>query len=343
MTIRVAVAGASGYAGGELVRVLAGHPRLTLDVVTASASAGQQLAEVHPNLRSLGDWTLQPTTPEVLADADLVFLALPHGASGGLGAALAADQRVVDLGADHRLVDSAAWERYYGGTPRVSWTYGLPELAAQRAAVAGSTRVANPGCFPTAVTLALAPLAAAGLIDVSDVVVVAASGSSGAGRSASPALLGSELMGSAAAYKVGGAHQHTPEMEQTLGLAGGQPATVSFTPILVPMARGIVATCTARLSPAATPGQVREAMSQAYQAEPFVSLLPEGTWPRTNDVSGSNAAALQVVVDAHAERVVVVCAIDNLGKGAAGQAVQNANLMLGLDECAGLSALGVAP
>jgi N-acetyl-gamma-glutamyl-phosphate reductase len=343
MRLRAAVAGASGYAGGELLRLLLGHPGLHPAVVTAASQAGRTVGDVHPALAPLADQVLLTTEPTTLADADVVFLALPHGESAALAAHLPPDLPVVDLGADHRLADPEAWETFYGSGHAETWVYGLPELPGHRAQVASSTRVASPGCYPTSVALGGAPLLAAGLLDPTDVVVVAASGTSGAGRAPSATLLGSEVMGSLSAYKAGGAHQHTPEMEQTLSEAAGEPVVVSFTPVLAPMPRGILATVTARLAEGVTGETLREAMHAAYADEPFVHLLPEGRWPRTADVAGSNGAHVQVAADRHAGRAVVVVAIDNLGKGAAGQAVQNANLMLGLAETAGLSAVGVAP
>jgi len=338
MGVVVAVAGASGYAGGELLRMLAGHPDLEIGAVTGHGSAGEPLGAVHPQLVSLADRVLAPTTPDALAGADLVFLALPHGASASLAAELPAGVRVVDLGADHRLTDQAAWERHYGGPHPGAWTYGLPELPGQRQRIAASPRVAATGCYAVAVILALAPLVAAGLVEPEDVVVVAASGTSGAGRAATAHLLGSEVMGDLSPYKVG-AHQHVPEMLQATGAR-----TLAFTPVLAPMPRGILATVTARAARAGTTAaDARAVLAAAYGDEPFVHLLSEGRWPHTAATSGSNSAHLQATVDASSGRVVVCSAIDNLGKGASGQAVQCANLMLGLAETAGLAADGVAP
>ena len=345
--IRVSIAGASGYAAGELVRLVAGHPDMELAALAAGGRAGEPLAAVHANLAGLGDRVLVETDPATLADADLVFLALPHGESAALVADLPAGLPVVDLGADFRLHDADAWARYYGGTHAGTWTYGLPELTGpagkQRTAIAASTRISNPGCYATSVALALAPVLAAGLAGGGDVVVVAASGTSGAGRKPSDALLASQVMGSMSAYKVGGVHQHTPEMEQSLAAASGEHVRLSFTPLLAPMPRGIVATCTAPAAMGVDTGAVREALLDAYADEPFVHVLPDGHWPQTSSVSGSNGVHLQCAVDEHAGRVVVVSAIDNLGKGAAGQALQNANLILGMEETAGLTANGVAP
>jgi N-acetyl-gamma-glutamyl-phosphate reductase len=341
--ITAALAGASGYAGGELLRLLAAHPAITPTVLAAGGRAGERVGAVHPNLTSLTDVHLVQTDPASLAAADIVFLALPHGESAALVAQLPPDQMIVDLGADFRLRDAEKWQQYYGGSFAGTWTYGLPEMPGQRARITGALRVANPGCYATAVALALAPILHAGLGDPNDVVVVAASGTSGAGRTPSDALLASQVMGSMSAYKVGGGHQHTPEMEQTLADACGTPVRMSFTPLLAPMPRGIVATCTVGATGAVTPDTVRDCLLSAYADEVFVLVLPEGTWPHTSSVSGTNAAHLQVAFDAHAGRIVVVSAIDNLGKGAAGQALQNANLMLGLDEHMGLTVNGVAP
>ncbi|MER5458697.1 N-acetyl-gamma-glutamyl-phosphate reductase [Micromonospora sp. NPDC002389] len=333
MGIRVAVAGASGYAGGELLRLLAGHPEFELVAATAHSQAGQPLDTVHPQLTGM-DLTFAATTPDVLADADLVFLALPHGESAALAARLPAQARVVDLGADHRLVDGDAWTRYYGGTHAGAWTYGLPELPGQRERIAASTRVANTGCYAATIVLALAPLIAAGAADPADVVVVAASGTSGAGRAAKTHLLASEVAGDLSPYKVG-AHQHVPEIKQATGATG-----LSFTPVLAPMPRGILATVTALPTGEVDP---RAVLAQAYADAPFVHLLPEGRWPHTAATLGGNACHLQATVDVDSGRLIVVAALDNLGKGAAGQAVQNANLMFGLPETTGLSCFGVAP
>ncbi|HUK69934.1 MAG TPA: NAGSA dehydrogenase family protein [Streptosporangiaceae bacterium] len=404
MGIQVAVAGASGYAGGELLRLLACHPGMTLGSVTAQAHAGEPVTWLHPHLTSLAGRQFEPTDPERLSQADLVFLALPHGQSAAVAAALPGHIKIVDLGADYRLADPAAWQRFYGGQHAGRWTYGLPELAGARAQIIGAGRVAVPGCFATAAILALSPLLASGLADPADIVIVAASGTSGAGRSPQPHLLGAEVMGAVSAYQVGGVHRHTPEIEQALAevvregrsaaaradlphaashpapsaqlpAAGAVPpppgrnVTVSFTPLLAPMPRGILATCTARLSagllsagrPSAgrpkaggsdaaggsSAGEVtamlRAVLIEAYANEPFVHVLPESSWPTTAATAGSNAAHLQVAADCRAGRAVVVAAIDNLGKGAAGQAIQNANLMSGLAETAGLTANGVSP
>ena len=334
MGIRVAVAGASGYAGGELVRLVAGHPELDLIAATAHSRAGEPVSAVHPQLIGL-DLVLTRTDPAALADADLVFLALPHGQSAAIAARLPAPVKVVDLGADHRLTDADAWARYHGGPHAGAWTYGLPELAGQRAAIARASRVAATGCYAVATTLALAPLITSGAVSPDDIVVVAASGTSGAGRSPKVHLLGSEVMGDLSPYKVG-THQHVPEIKQAT-----KATTLSLTPVLAPMPRGILATVTA--VPTAKPPAARDVLAAAYADEPFVHVLPEGVWPHTAATLGSNSCHLQATVDADSGRVVVLSAIDNLGKGAAGQAVQCANLMLGLPETAGLQSFGVAP
>ena len=334
MGTRVAVAGASGYAGGELLRLLAGHPHLEVVAATAHENAGERVGDVHPGVRSLADLTLGSTSPDALAEAELVFLALPHGLSGVFARTLPESVKVVDLGADHRLTDAAAYRKYYGGTHPGAWTYGLPELPGQRARIAASTRVASTGCYAVATILALAPLVAAGLVERDDVVVVAVSGASGAGRTAKLNLLASEVMGDVTPYKVG-AHQHVPEILQATGAT-----SLALTPLLAPMPRGILATVTAR--PAGN-GDARAALVEAYADEPFVHVLPDGQQPHTAATCGSNSAHLQLTTDTSSGRVIVTSAIDNLGKGAAGQAVQNANLILGLPETAGLSADGIAP
>jgi N-acetyl-gamma-glutamyl-phosphate reductase len=292
----------------------------------------------------LASQVLEPHGPEALAGCDLVFLALPAGQSAVVAAQLPGDVKVVDLGPDFRLADGAAWARHYSGPHPGRWVTGTPELPGARARIRSATRVAAPGCYATAAILALTPLVAAGLADPADIVVVAASGTSGAGRSLRADLLASEVMGSVSAYAVAGAHRHTPEIEQALGEACGAPSSVSFTPLLAPMPRGILATCTARLArPTISTADLRSAVASCYTGEQFVTLLPEGCWPATGSVGGSNGVQLQVAADPRAGRAVAVAAIDNLGKGAAGQAIQDANLMLGLAETAGLTTIGVAP
>ncbi|SNX95299.1 N-acetyl-gamma-glutamyl-phosphate reductase [Geodermatophilus sabuli] len=325
-----------------MCRLLAGHPNLRLAGVHANSSAGRRLGELQPHLLPYADLEVQPSDAAALSGYDVVVLALPHGESAAIAAQLSDDTLVVDCGADHRLNDPAAWARWYGGEHAGSWPYGLPELPGQREQLAGARRIAVPGCYPTSVTLALAPALAAGLVEP-DVVVVAASGTSGAGKSAKPHLLGSEVMGSVSAYGVGGVHRHTPEMVQNLAQAAGREVTVSFTPTLVPMSRGILATCSAPLTAGTDAAAARAAYEKAYGDEPFVHLLPEGQWPTTAQVLGANTVALQLAVDPDAGRLVVVAAVDNLTKGTGGAAIQCANLALGLPETTGLPVVGVAP
>ncbi len=413
MTIRIAVAGATGYAGGEILRILLGHPalldgRAQLGALTAWSNAGSTLGEHQPHLAPLADRVLVPTDAEHLSGHDVVFLALPHGQSAAVAEALGPDVLIIDCGADFRLADAAAWTRFYGTPHAGTWPYGLPELPGARSALQGTKRVAVPGCFPTVATLALYPALAASLV-APEVVITAVTGTSGAGKSLKPHLLGSEIMGNASAYQVGGIHRHTPEIVQNLtkalaavpstptsplatadspsvpsapsapsdpsipsapdspsstpappdpgslaapfsgptrpGSPGGPaaPVSVSFTPILAPMPRGILANCTAPALPGITAQDLRAAYEKAYADEPFVTLLPEGRWPQTAAVLGSNAVQLQVALDETAKRVLVIGAVDNLAKGTGGAAVQCLNLALGWPETAGLTTIGVAP
>lgn len=340
----VAVAGASGYAGAELVRLLHAHPDFELVTIAAGSNAGATLSEVHPqfaNVPQLAQMVFSDTTPEILDQADVVFMALPHGQSAALAHALSPETRIVDLGADFRLKDSAAWDMYYGGTHAGTWTYGMPELPGQRELIASSTRVANPGCYATALALGLAPLVAQGLVATSDIVIVAASGTSGAGRAAKVNLLASEVSGSMSTYKIGGTHQHTPEVEQTLSGLGQGDVTLNFTPMLAPMSRGILATISAHTT--ASLLELRQAVASWYDPEAFVTLLPDGQLPNTASTLGSNSVQIQIAKDERTSRATIVVALDNLLKGASGQALQNANIMFGFAEQSGLSAIGVAP
>ncbi len=341
----VAVAGASGYAGGEILRLLLGHPglsdgSLTIGALTAAASAGTLLGEHHPHLLPLADRVVESTDADVLAGHDVVFLALPHGHSAALAEQLGSETVVIDCGADFRLTDAADWEKFYGSAHAGTWPYGLPELPGGRDKLRGARRIAVPGCYPTSALLALVPAVAAGLVEPA-VTVVAVSGTSGAGRAAKVDLLASEVIGSARAYNIAGVHRHTPEIAQGLRAVTEQPVTVSFTPVLIPTARGILATCTAPTS--ASAAEIRAAYEKAYGDEPFVHLLPEGRLPQTGSVIGCNAAQLAVAVDEAAGVLVALCAIDNLVKGTAGAAVQSMNLALGWPEAQGLSTVGVAP
>jgi N-acetyl-gamma-glutamyl-phosphate reductase len=331
------VVGASGYAGGELVRLLDAHPALELTALVAAGSAGLPVTDLHPHLPQFAGRTFDSLDGDALAGCDVVFLAVPHGQSAAIAATLPASTLVVDLGADHRLVDAEAWVRYYATPHAGTWVYGLPELPGQRELIRASRRVAATGCYAVATILGLAPLIAAGLVEPDDVVVVAASGTTGAGRAAKASLMASDVMGSLSPYKVG-AHQHVPEIKQATGAR-----SLSFTPVLAPMPRGILATVTARPVGAVDAAAVRDVLAAAYADEPFVHVLPEGRWPQTGATLGSNACHLQATVDVDSGRVIVVSAIDNLTRGAAGQAVQCANIALGLDETAGLSISGVAP
>jgi N-acetyl-gamma-glutamyl-phosphate reductase len=344
VTLRAAVAGATGYAGGELLRLLLAHPEVQIGTLTGSASAGTSLDQHHPHLVPLADRLVEETSPELLSDHDVVFLALPHGASAELVARLHPDTLVIDCGADFRLEQPEAWQRFYQSAHAGTWPYGLPELPGQRDKLAGARAIAVPGCYPTTGTLALLPAITYGLTTARDVIIVAASGPSGAGRSLKPHLLGAELMGSASAYSVGGVHRHIPELLQNFVACGASDPSVSFTPVLVPMSRGILATCTAPLADlGTTDDQVYEAYAEAYADEPFVQLLPVGQWPQTKSVLGSNAVHVQVIVDHDVGRLVAIAALDNLTKGTAGGAVQCMNLALGLPETTGLPTIGVAP
>lgn len=343
--VSVAVAGASGYAGGEILRLLLGHPayadgRLTIGALTAAASAGTTVAEHHPHLLPLAGRVLTATDADTLAGHDVVFLGLPHGHSAALAERLGPDTLIIDCGADFRLTDPAAWARFYGSAHAGSWPYGLPELPGARDRLRGAKRIAVPGCYPTAALLALWPAVAGDLVEPA-VTIVSVSGASGAGRSAKVDLLGSEIIGSARAYNVGGKHRHTPEIAQGLKALTDKDVTVSFTPVLIPTSRGILATCSARTD--APLSEIRAAYEKAYDAEPFVHLLPEGQLPKTGSVLGSNAAQLAVTVDEEARTLIVIAAIDNLVKGTGGAAVQSMNLALGWPETEGLSIVGVAP
>lgn len=350
-TFTAAVAGASGYAGGEVLRLLSAHPDVEIGAVTAASSAGSRLGEHQPHLVSLADRVIQPTDASTLGGHDVVFLGLPHGESGRIAAELGDDVLVIDCGADHRLESAEDWTAFYGSEHAGTWPYGLPELfvgaGRQRDHLAGVRRIAVPGCNVTAVTLGLQPAVASGIVAADDLVAVLANGFSGAGKAPKAHLLASEGLGAASPYGVGGVHRHVPEIVQNLTKAGGEGVTISFTPTLVPMARGILATSTARLADGVDAARVRAVYEEAYggpgQGEPFVHLLPEGQWPTTAATLGANTAQLQVAVDEAAGRLVVTSVIDNLVKGTAGGAIQSMNLALGLPETTGLTTTGVAP
>ena len=337
--MKIGIIGGSGYAGGELLRLLARHPEFEVCCVSAHSNAGELITTVHPHLTGYAKIKFSEFKASDFDCCELVFLALPHGESAKIVAQLSKQVKIIDLGADYRLESAAKWEKYYGGAHAGTWTYGAPELPGARKQIKASSRIANPGCYATAIALGTAPAAA--IADLSDVVVVAASGTTGAGRTAKINLIASEVMGSLTSYKFGGVHQHTPEIEESLHRATGFEAIVSFTPILAPMPRGILATITMKLNPGVSTTQVREAFERSYAAEPFVNLLPQGQMPRTAAVTGSNMVAIQVGVDEHTNRLVISVAIDNLVKGAAGQAIQNANLICGFDETLGLTQFGL--
>lgn len=337
--MKIGVIGASGYAGGELLRLLAVHPKFEVCCITAHSNAGELITSVHPQLNSYAGQKFSSFNASDFDCCELVFLALPHGESASVIASLNPKAKIVDLGADYRLEDGAKWEKYYGGIHAGTWTYGAPELPGARSAIAKATRVANPGCYATAIALGTAP--AAKIADMSDVVVVAASGTTGAGRSARINLIASEVMGSLTSYKFGGVHQHTPEIEESVARATGVAAKISFTPILAPMPRGILATITMKLNQGVSEQSVRSAYESAYQNEEFVQILPKDQMPQTSSVLGSNSVVMQVAVDEHTNRLVVSVAIDNLVKGAAGQAIQNANIICGLTENMGLTSMGL--
>ncbi|PID54584.1 MAG: N-acetyl-gamma-glutamyl-phosphate reductase [Micrococcales bacterium] len=350
MQMKVAVAGASGYAGGELLRLLGGHPDIQIGALTAHSSAGDRLGMHQPHLLPLAERVIEDTTADTLSGHQVVFLALPHGASAPIAEQLDPDTIVIDIAADHRLEDPAAWEQFYGSAHQGTWAYGMPELPLagdpprrQRDQLTGATRIAVPGCYPTAISLALAPGLHAGVLQPRDIVIVAASGTSGAGKALKPNLLGSEVMGSMSPYGVGGVHRHTPEIEQNLTAATGLPVRVSFTPMLAPMPRGILATCTAPMADGVTTADLRRVWADCYAGEAFVQLLPEGQWPSTAATLGANTVLMQVTADERAGRAVCVAAADNLTKGTAGAAVQCMNLALGRPEGAGLPVTGLAP
>jgi N-acetyl-gamma-glutamyl-phosphate reductase len=343
VNIRVAVAGCTGYAGGEALRLLSNHPDVEIGTVTARSSAGHRLGQHQPHLPDLADRVIADTRVDTLAGHDVVILALPHGASGEIAAGLGDTALILDCGADFRLVSKDDWQHYYGTDHAGTWPYGLPELPGQRQVLATARRVAVPGCYPTASTLALAPAIALGLSDGQDTVIVAASGTSGAGKAPKPHLLGAEVMGSVSAYGVGGSHRHIPEILQNLRHLGAAEPTLSFTPVLAPMPRGILATCTVPVDPSLTTARAQGVYAEFYAHERFVTVLPTGQWPQTASVIGSNAVHIQVAVDQAAGRLVTVAALDNLTKGTAGGAIQCLNLALGLDEAAGLTTGGVAP
>ena len=337
--MKTAVIGASGYAGGELLRLLSTHPHLQVTQVSAHSNAGELITNVHPHLTTHNGERFLSIDSLNFEDIEFAFIALPHGQSAGIVEKFSKNTKIVDLGADFRLTDATQWKKYYEGIHAGAWTYGLPEIPGSREKISQSQQVANPGCYATSIITGVLP--ALDVIDSSDVVVVAASGTTGAGRNAKISLIASEVMGSLTSYKFGGVHQHTPEVEQALSLASGKTVKISFTPILAPMPRGILSTITARLSVSMDTEKVHSLFSSFYKNDYFVDVLPIGQMPKTGSLTGSNKIQMQVAVDEHTHRLVISVAIDNLGKGAASQAIQNANLMCGFHEGAGLSTDGL--
>ncbi|WP_273413026.1 N-acetyl-gamma-glutamyl-phosphate reductase [Corynebacterium appendicis] len=347
MTITVAVAGATGYAGGEILRLLVGHPRfldgtLEIGALTGNSNAGQSAGDVLPHIPQLADRVIDETTVEVLGKHDVVFLGLPHGFSAEIGAALPESTLVLDCAADFRLRNAEDWTAYYGSDHAGHWPYGIPEMPGHREEIRSARRIAIPGCFPTGATLAALPAAARGLVDPS-FSVVSVTGVSGAGKKANVDLLGAETMSSVKAYNTAGKHRHTPEMVQNLSEVTDENVSVSFTPVLAPMPRGILSTVTAPLKDGVTEKKVREAYSDFYAGEPFVRLLPEGRQPQTQHIVGTNMCLMQVEVDKGAGVLLSTSVIDNLTKGTGGAAVQCMNLALGFDETDGLPLAAVAP
>ena len=337
--MKIGVIGGSGYAGGELLRLLAGHPLFEVSVVSAHSSAGEKITSVHPQLQSYSGVDFVPFSPKDYDECELVFLALPHGESAKVVSQFPNKMKIVDLGADFRLKSKDSWDKYYGGDYAGFWVYGLADFPGKCAEIKAASRVANPGCYATSIALGCAP--AASFTDLSDVVVVAASGTTGAGRNAKINLIASEVAGSLTSYKFGGVHQHTPEIEETLTAISGQEAKISFTPILAPMPRGILTTISLKMTRDISLEEARSFYRDFFIETPFVSLLPDGQMPKTSSLTGSNFAQMQIAIDQHTKRFTVSVAIDNLGKGASAQAIQNANLMCGYDVTSGLLGNGL--
>lgn len=337
--MKVGVIGASGYSGGELLKLLAQHPKFELEYIAAGSSANLSITQIHPFLTAYSEFRgklFETTTLSRMSECDLLFFALPHGESRNWITQLGDDIKVVDLGADYRLTSEAQWKKYYSGEYAGVFPYGLPELPGARAQLATASKIANPGCYATSIILGVLPAITHSMIEISDIVVVASSGTTGAGRNAKVNLLASEVMNSLTSYKFGGVHQHTPEIEQTLSSVSGRQVKISFTPILAPLPRGILATITAKLSGRYDTNRAHEIYSEAYENEKFIHVLPQGHMPQTNAVNGTNSTHIQVAVDTHTNRLIVSVAIDNLGKGAAHQALQNANIISGFEESDGL-------
>jgi N-acetyl-gamma-glutamyl-phosphate reductase len=344
--IKVAIFGGSGYTGQELMRLLLSHPEAEVVAATSRRFAGVPVAEVYPAFLGRTDLTYTNDPPEAVADlADFVFLALPHGVSMNIVPLFVrAGRRVVDLSADFRIRDAASYEAWYGKHTAAGMlpeaVYGLPEL--HRDQIRTSRLVANPGCYPTSIILGLAPVLRSGWIDPDSVIADSKSGVTGAGREPAIGSLFCEVDGGFKAYKVG-SHRHTPEIEQELGLQAGREMKISFTPHLLPVKRGILTTAYARLKREVTAVEVADLYREFYRSEPFVRICKTGQFPNLSSVAGSNFCDIGVAVDKRTGRLIVVSTIDNLIKGASGQAIQNMNLMMGVDEKAGLPLIALYP
>ncbi len=345
--LKVAIVGASGYTGVELLRILHCHPEAAVTCVTSERSAGKRISDIYPGLKARCDLILENLEPvRVAGKADFIFTALPHKAAMEVAPTfLSLGKRLIDLSADYRLQDPKEYEKWY--EPHLSpallkkAVYGLPEL--KRARIAGADLVANPGCYPTTVILGLAPLLKNKLIDPASIIADSKSGVSGAGRSAKVDSLYCEVNEGFKAYGVGGSHRHIPEIEQELSILAGNKLTITFTPHLAPMDRGILSTIYAVPGAPVTTTELLKVYNDFYKGEPFVRVLPEGSFPSTAFVRGSNFCDIGLTVDSRSGRVIVVCAIDNLVKGASGQAVQNMNIMCGFPEAMGLEGLPLFP
>ena len=329
------VIGASGYAGGQLLRLIHAHPKLKFKSAIAHSKANTSIVAEHPFLVGKYDQNFEEFSAEKIAETDFVFIALPHGESAGLISQLKPGTKIVDLGADFRLKDSGKWAKYYSGEHAGSWTYGLPEVENNVENISKSSKVANPGCYATAIALAFAPLIKHDLIDQKYMTVVAASGTTGAGKKPAQSLLASEVMGSLSNYKLNGTHQHIPEIEQALSQISGFELSLSFNPILAPMPRGILANCISLLKKPMTISEVSKLFSEYYKNQPFVQIQ-QGTSLQTSSVIDTNNCILQISIDQKTNQITVVSVLDNLIKGASGQAIQNMNLMCGWDQTLGL-------
>ncbi len=329
------VIGASGYAGGELLRLIDSHPKLKFKSAIAHSKANTAIALEHPFLIGKYDQNFEEFNAQNIQTTDLVFIALPHGESAGLVSQLKPGTKMVDLGADFRLKDSDQWSKYYTGDYAGSWTYGLPEIEGNKEKISNSDQVANPGCYATAIALAFAPLIKHDVIDLNYLTVVAASGTTGAGKKPQQSILASEVMGSLSNYKLNGSHQHIPEIEQTLSQINYKDVVLSFNPILAPMPRGILANCISKIKIGISKNEIVDIFNRYYKGQPFVQVNQDANL-QTSSVLNTNNCLLQISVDENTNQITVVSVIDNLIKGASGQAIQNANLMCGWDQMMGL-------